>query len=224
MLMKKIVLLFMAITACIAARSQQSLLLKVGGGLTSHYSAHTKDIGAFCVGLGYEYEFNQKWSISSGLLYFAKGWKMPDETVPAYDDSGALVYDEETGEQVFGKKGEKSSANYLQVPVVFNYYIHLSSPHYISLSAGPYVAVGVGGTTEVRGDTEKRGSQRMYYEQDTFGDEVGAHRFDAGLTFAAGYEYNRHINLSVNADLGLLKVSRQGGRNRSFYLSFMYRL
>ncbi len=222
--MKRLLILFVLVAACLTASSQQNFLLKVGAGVTSHYDTHTKDVGAFCVGVGYEYEFSQKWSISSGLLYFAKGWKMPDKQVPTYDDDGNFVYDENTGEQIFAKKGVKSYTNYLQVPVKFNYYIHLSSPHYVSLSAGPYVAIGVSGKTEVYGDTEKQGSQRMYYKQDTFGDEVGAHRFDAGLTFAAGYEYNRHINLSVNADLGLLKVSRQGGRNRSLYLSFMYRL
>ena len=64
----------------------------------------------------------------------------------------------------------------------------------------------------------------MYYEHNTFGDEVGAHRFDTGLSFAVGYEFDRHINLGVNADFGLAKVSREGGKNRSFYLSFMYRL
>lgn len=222
--MKRILTVLMSVAVCMTVSPQQNLLLKVGAGLVSHYNAHTEDVGAFCIGLGYEYEFNQKLSVSSGLMYFAKGWKMPDRQVPACDDSGNPVYDEETGEQIFGRKEVKSFANYLQVPVLFNYYIHLSSPHYISLSAGPYAAIGVGGKTEVYGDTEKQGSQRMYYEQETFGEAVGAHRFDAGLTLVAGYEYNRHINLAVNADLGLLRVSCQGGRTRSLYLSFMYRL
>lgn len=222
--MKRLLLFTMLLLAMGTSRGQQNLLLKVGAGLASHYDTHTKNMGTFCVGVGYEYEFNQKWSVSTGLLYFAKGWKKPDEVVPARDDNGNLVYDKETGKQIFGKKGVKSYANYLQVPVMFNYYIHLTSPHYISLSAGPYFAYGVGGKTETYGDTEKQGAQRIYYEQDTFGGSVGAHRFDMGASLRVGYEYNRHINLGVNADLGLLKVSREGGKNRSFYLSFMYRL
>lgn len=222
--MKRLVFVLVLVATGLTANSQQNILLRVGAGLTSHYDTHTKNIGTFCVGIGYEYELSQKCSVSSGLLYFAKRWKEPDEVVPARDDDGNFVFDTETGKQVFGKKGVKSYANYLQVPILFNYYIRLSSPHYVSLSAGPYVAVGVSGKTEVYGDTEKQGAQRMYYEHNTFGDEVGAHRFDTGLSFAVGYEYDRHINLGVNADFGLAKVSREGGKNRSFYLSFMYRL
>ena len=220
---KSIALIALSLFAVLALKAQQNLLLRVGAGVTSHYDVHTKDLGTFSVGVGYEYEFDQKWSISPYLLYSAKGWKEKDEVVPARDDDGNFVYDPETGKQIFGKKGVKSYANYLQMPIMINYYIHLTSPHYISLSAGPYVAYGIGGKTETYGDVEKQGSDRLYYERQTFGSEVGAHRFDTGFCFAVGYEYNRHINLAANADLGLLKVSREGGKNRSFYLSFMYR-
>lgn len=219
-------LLFAALLAvfALATQAQEHFLFRLGGGVSSHYGLHSKNMNAFCVGLGYEYEFSQKWSVSPSVLYFARGWKEPDKTVPARDDNGDFVYDENDGHQIFGKKGVKSHSNYVQVPVMFNYYIHLKSPHYVSLSAGPYVACGVGGKTETYGDTDRFGAERLYYEQDTFGDEVDARRFDAGVSLAVGYEYNRNINLAFNADFGLLKVSKAGGKNKCFYLSFMYRL
>lgn len=209
-------------TCCGLAKAQENLVLRVGAGVSGLHSAHVKNLGAFMVGVGYEHEFNQKWSVLPMLLYYARGWKERDVTVPARDDNGNFVYDEKTGEQVFGKKGQKSHANYLQVPVLVNYYIHLVSPHYISLSAGPYFAYGISGDTEIYGDTERQGAERVYYEQDTF-DEYDARRFDMGLTFGVGYDYNRHINLAVNTDIGLLRVRPNGGKTKNFYLTFNYR-
>ncbi len=221
--MKKTLCIALLLLSALGAGAQEHLLLRVGAGITSLYDADAKNIGAFSVGLGYEYEFDQHWSVSPMLLYHTKGWKEKDALVPAKDDAGNEVYDE-NGDQVYGHTGVKSHAYYLQLPILVNYYIHLQSPHYISLSAGPYFAYGVGGKTETYGDYDREGAERLYYEEDTFGDDVGAHRFDMGLTLAVGYEYNRHINLAVNADLGLTKVRPSGGRNRTLYLSFLYRL
>lgn len=218
----RIYIFVLILLACVASSAQQHFLFRIGGGVTSHYSTHTKAVGTFNIGLGYEYEFDQKWSVSPYLLFAAKGWKEKDVVVPARDNDGNLVYDE-TGKQVFGKKGVKSRANYLQMPILANYYIHLTSPHYLSLSFGPYVAYGIAGNTETYGDTDRHGSERLYYEENTFG-KGSAHRFDAGVTIGAGYEYDRHINIGINADLGLLRVTPAGGKNKSFYLSFMYRL
>lgn len=219
---KILVLSVMALLGMMPAVGQH-FFLKLEGGITSLYNADVRRLGTFGVGAGYEYEFDQKWSVSPAIMYVAKGWKEKTAIVPARDDDGNFVYDSETGEQVFGKKGVKSYANYIQVPVLFNYYIRLESPHYVSLSAGPYAAYGIAGKTETYGDTDRQGAERVYYEQNTFGD-LGAHRFDMGLVFSVGYEYNRYINLSVNTDWGLMRVRPGGGKNRSFYLSFLYRL
>lgn len=206
----------------VAMFAQDHMLLHLNGGVTSLYGRSTKNVGTFGVGLGYEHEFDQKWSLSASALYFAKGWKEKDEIVPILDDDKKPVYNEK-GEQIFGKKSVRSYANYLQVPVMVNYYVRLASAHYVSLSAGPYVAYGLWGKTETYGDTDKECSKRYYYDENTFGD-CGCHRFDAGFGVKIGYEYNRQISLAANADLGLLKVSPKGGKNRTLYLSIMYRL
>lgn len=221
---KIFLVILLALLTAGSAQAQQHALIRLGGGVTSLYGRSTNVIGAFNIGMGYEYEFNQKWSVTPSLLYFSKGWKEKDQRVPARNDKGELVYDPETGQQLFGVKSIKAHANYLQLPITANYYIHLTSPHYISLSAGPYVAIGLGGKTETYGDTDRKGAERVYYEQDTFGHDR-ARRLDAGLTLAVGYEYDHHINLGLNADLGLLKVNKTtSGRNATYYLSFMYRL
>lgn len=220
--MKKSFIISALLLLCGAVYAQEHMVLHVGGGLTSLYGRSTKNIGTFCVGLGYEHEFDQKWSITASALYFAKGWKEHDEIVPILDDNKQPVYTEK-GDQLFGKKSVRSYGNYLQIPVMMNYYIRLASPHYVSLSAGPYVAYGMWGKTETYGDTDKECSKRYYYDKNTFGD-AGMHRFDAGLSVKIGYEYNRQISIGAHADLGLLKVDPRGGKNRTLYLSLMYRL
>lgn len=217
-----LLLLLMAFFAAVPGFAQQHFVFRVGGGIASNYGGSTRNVGAFNIGLGYEYELDQKWSVEPSVLFFSKGWKERTQTVPARDDNGNLVYDD-NGNQVFGKKGTKSYAYYVEVPLVVNYYIHLSSPHYLNLTAGPYAAIGVGGNTETYGDTDRQGAQRLYYKKKTF-DIDGVHRFDVGLTMGVGYEYDRRINLSLNADLGLLNVNATGGKNYSLFFAFAYRL
>lgn len=113
---KILVLSVMALLGMMPAVGQH-FFLKLEGGITSLYNADVRRLGTFGVGAGYEYEFDQKWSVSPAIMYVAKGWKEKTAIVPARDDDGNFVYDSETGEQVFGKKGVKSYANYIQVPV-----------------------------------------------------------------------------------------------------------
>lgn len=217
-----LVFLLLSALAVLPAAAQQHFVFRVGGGVASNYGGSTRNVGAYNIGVGYEYELDQKWSVEPGVLFFAKGWKDRNQTVPARDDDGNPVYDEQ-GNQIFGKMGVKSYAYYIEVPVRMNYYIRLASSHYINVSAGPYAAIGVGGNTETFGDTDRQGAQRFYYKKKTF-DLDGAHRFDAGLTLGVGYEYDRRINLSLNTDLGLLNVSPSGGKNCCLFFAFAYRL
>ena len=61
--MKRLVFVLVLVATGLTANSQQNILLRVGAGLTSHYDTHTKNMGTFCVGIGYEYELSQKCSV-----------------------------------------------------------------------------------------------------------------------------------------------------------------
>ena len=79
----------------------QNLQFRVGGGLASHYGK-AQNVGAFKVGLGYEFEFDQHWTLTPSLAVYGKGWKDPNQLVYVFDDAGNQLFDEETGEPLQG--------------------------------------------------------------------------------------------------------------------------
>ena len=135
----------------------QNVLFRVGGGFASHYGP-AKVVGAYKIGIGYEWEFDQHWSVTPSLNLYGKGWRQPDRPVRVLDEDGNQVFDEETGEPVVGVKSQRTSANYLELPVMFSYYLRLAPSRYVVFSAGPYVACGLFGKQETKGDTERPGA------------------------------------------------------------------
>lgn len=218
-MMKKTLLCALAVLLPLAVAAQR-LTVRMGGGLASHYGS-AEAVGAFKVSLAYEHEFTGNWSVEPALAFYAKGWKDPRQTVYLRDWNGNLVLDD-AGQPLTGVKSCSSDAYYVQLPVVFHYYVRLAPLHYIVLSGGPYAAYGVGGKMSTRGDTEQEGSARYFYATRTF-DEEGVHRFEAGLTAGVGYEFNSRFVVGLEADFGLTKFNGAGARNVSGLLTLGYR-
>lgn len=217
---KTILTILLCLPVTLAA---QSLHFKVGGGLSSHYDNEAKMVGAFKIGVGYEWEFSQSLTFMPSVNIYGKGWKDPNQTVYIYDDNGQQRFDETTGKPLTGIKNRTTTANYLEVPLVFNYYIRTGERHYIVLAAGPYVAYGISGKQKTKGDAEKEGSEKLYYEDKTF-NEVGTHRFDAGIQTMVGYQFSSGLTLGVEADFGIAKFNTNGNRNISALISLGYKL
>lgn len=218
MLRKSVLLLLFVVVSSLSA---QHLLLKVGGGL-ARQTASSRPVGAFKLGVGYEYEFNQHWSVSPALQFYAKGWKDHDRTVPVYEEDGSPMLDDE-GNPVYGLMGRSTSANYLQLPVLFNYYIRTGESRYVVLSAGPYVGFGCAGKVKTKGDTEREGAEKLYYDGKTF-DEPGTRRFESGVQVMAGYQFRSGLTLGVEGDFGLTRFKASGPRNLSGLIVLSYRL
>lgn len=219
--MRKLILL---ILLCLPlAATAQSIHFKVGGGLSSHYGSDAKMVGAFKIGVGYEWEFSQSLTFMPSLNVYGKGWKDPNQTVFIYDDAGHQRFDETTGEPLTGIKNRTTTANYLELPLIFNYYIRTGEQRYVVLAAGPYVSYGISGKQKTKGDAEKEGSEKLYYEEKTF-NEVGTHRFDAGIQAMAGYQFPSGLTLGIEADFGLTKFNTAGNRNISALISLGYKL
>lgn len=214
-------ILFILLSLIPTMLSAQNLHLKLGGGFSSHYGS-AQVIGAFKIGLGYEIEFNQHWSFTPGLEVYGKGWKDPNQTVYVFDQEGNQMFDEETGEPLLGIKNRSATQNYLELPLLFNYYWRLGESRYIMLSAGPYVAYGIGGKQKTKGDTEQSGAERYFYENKTF-DEPHTHRFDYGVQTFVGYQFPSSITVGVEADWGIGNFNAAGSRNVSALISLGYK-
>jgi hypothetical protein len=104
---------------------------------------------------------------------------------------------------------------------MLSYYLRTAESQYVVFSAGPYVAYGVAGKVETKGDTSREGSEKMYYESPTF-DQPDVHRFDAGLQAMVGYQFPSSLTLGIEADFGLTKFNATG-RNVSGLISLSYR-
>src|SRR5574344_2017816 len=125
--MKKLCLL-LGLAMSLSFANAQHLVFHAGGGLTSHFGSSTRNIGAFKIGAGVEFELSQTVTVEPGLLYFAKGWKDKDQTVFIYDDEGNIKLDK-NGNQMTGQKNVTSNTNYIVLPVLFNYFLRLDTPH-----------------------------------------------------------------------------------------------
>lgn len=200
----------------------QSLLFKIGGGLSSHYGKD-KSIGAYKIGVGYEWEFNQKWTFTPVLEVYGKGWKDRDTRVFVTDDSGNRVTDPATGEEKTGVMSRSATANYIELPLLFSYYVRTGEGRYIVFSAGPYLAYGLTGRQKTKGDAVQTGSEKLFYEKNTFR-QSGTHRFDAGVQTMAGYQFPSSLILGIEADWGVTKFNTAGKRNVSALISLSYKL
>ncbi len=219
--LKPAVFLLLLLPIAIGTKAQE-LVFRVGGGLSSHYGGSTRNIGAFRIGVGYDIPLNTIWSIEPSLHYFAKGWKNKDREVPAYDDNGNYVYDED-GNQITGIMNITSNTNYIEIPILFHYKWETNNSNSVLLSFGPYMAYGIGGKTKVSGDTEQTGVERYYYTHPTFS-QKDMHRFDAGVSVGTSYRFSQQFEVGILCDFGLTKISREGGKNIAAILTIAYRL
>ena len=220
--MKRLVLIFAAMMITAAGMWAQRVNFKVGGGIASHYGSGTRSIGAFKLGVSYEHELNGNFSIEPGAFFYVKGYEDKDERVFMRDQDGNILYDDDNNPRT-GLKNSSVNANYIEVPVMFNYYLEISPLNYIEFSAGPYVAYGVGGKRKVRGDTDKEAGERFFYTKKIF-DEMGVHRFDGGITAAVNYEFNRMFAVGAEADFGVFNFNSGGAKNITGIITFSYRL
>jgi len=211
-------ILFFVFAGFLSADAQR-LQGKLGGGFATHYSG-AQVIGAFKAGIGVEFELDQHFTLSPALLVYGKGWKNKNQTVYVYDEDKNLVYDD-AGEPLTVVKQRSTSANYLELQVLANYFFYLPRNYYFYVSAGPYAAYGLSGKQKTKGDGEAEEAEKLYYESKTF-KEQGVKRFDAGLTLGAGIQFPSHLMLGVESDLGLLKFNDDGDRNLTFILSLTY--
>ena len=185
----------MALGKEVRAQSPVSFHAKAGAGISSFWGKNTdgKVKFAYKVGVGMDYAFNKVWSLQPSLNFVSKGYK-----------------EEETG---IGKASMNEL--YLELPIMVAARLDLTKNSGLVLSAGPYVAYGVGGKTSVV--VEKKIPTMVGYETvedkyklDTFGHindgKMGNRRFDAGIGLGITYE-NRNIILGLESQLGLVNVN-----------------
>ena len=158
---------------------------------------HSSKVG-FNVGAIVEYNFSDNWLVSSGLKYSQKGVKW---------------------DNIVGGKDLKANPGYLEIPLHLGYRYVFTDKFSMFAEFGPYFAFGVSGKLKADGFSS------IDYFDDTatrvFGGE--AKKFDLGLGFAVGAEYNK-IQLRLGYDFGLTKGFdvEDSAKTRNFYIGVGY--
>ena len=137
-------------------------------------------------------------SLQSGLFYSGKG--------SSYTENHRLIYG---SSEIIAKIVTHYKLSYLEIPVVANFQIPFSDLVKLNLNAGPYVGVGIAGTTEgkvtVLSTTSNTDPVKVFTEGGN--DDNGAlTRLDAGLTVGGGLSFG-HFLVGLHYNLGLNNIS-----------------
>lgn len=90
-------------------------------------------------------------------------------------------------------KSQKLRLHYFSIPLHVGYRYNILDNLGVYADFGPYFGLGIAGKTS---ETDVK-----YFKNS----EVGANRFDCGLGFRVGTEYNNHLSLTFGFDWGLIK-------------------
>lgn len=170
-----------------------------------------KAVIGFQVGGTVDYALTEEFYLQSGLSFTTKGAKVKGSgTIDGYYFEGSL----------------KVNQSYLQVPIMGAYKLEVAPDTKIVFSAGPYLAVGVGGKSKLKGRLTIGGDAGYDADEkvDTFGDDGMLNRFDFGLGAGVAAEFGQ-IVVGLRYELGLTDIGKDdlSYRNRSASLTLGYK-
>ena len=156
--------------------------------------AHADTEGATSTRLGFhggvalDYNIIKSFSLTTGLYYVGKGFR-------GNQDSNLASVNTES----------KTTAHYLQLPILASWRIEANSGVQFHINIGPYLAYGIGGSAKYK-PLDLTLNDR--FENDTFGSTGLFKHFDAGLSFGANVVLG-HVLVGASYELGLTDVGRQ---------------
>ena len=179
--MKKFLTLFAVAIVCMSANAQIQFGGKVGFDLTNFWG---KNVGhgmkpGYQFGLMMEYKFGDKIAIAPEVVFAAQGGKF---------DVDAVVV--EPGAIYFGTGKVTTNTNYINVPVMFKYYVNPE----ISIDFGPQVGFNVYSKYSIK---DIDGS--IDYKDATKG-------VDFGLGLGCTYNLTEHAFVQARYTLGMTKA------------------
>lgn len=192
--MRKIIITFCFALMALAGMAQSpfSFHTKAGIGTSNFWGKHSNSETkiAYKIGVGAEYALNRTWVLQSALEFVSLG-----------------------GKDEIGHVGNADiNELYLQLPIMMAARLRLGKDYHASLSAGPYIACGVGGKTTGELFREYSDNSNYRFKLDTFGSmqnqNMGNKRFDAGFVIGLMFEYRKFM-FGADVQVGLVKINEQ---------------
>lgn len=150
---------------------------------------------AYKISTGISYELHDLWALQTAIEFVSIGGK----------------------DEITGMGRASMNELYLQIPLHIQTKMQVAPSYNISFSAGPYMAIGIGGKTTGElvtdyGTSSELLPQTQAFRLGTFGNiidhKMGNRRFDAGLSASLAFEVGRLV-LGTEVQLGLVKINRQ---------------
>lgn len=211
--MKKLILMMVCVLSTLTAAAQTKIAwsMELGLGVSTWMGKDANGAkGLFNpkIGVGIDIPMTSLISFQSGLSWVSKGAK--------YDYSGSIP-------GLGSGLDVKSNQNYFQMPLLAAFHIGTGSNFDLILKAGPYLALGVCGKTEVEYDDLSIG-------WNTFGDSKvgdqkmpGLHRFDAGVITGFDLDFPSWY-VGCDAEFGVCKIADgDAPRNFAFFVNLGYK-
>lgn len=161
--------------------------------------------------------------VSSGLAWSMKGAKKDRPyTIPGTSTTMDATY--------------KTNLHYLEIPVHVGFRYNMDKQFGFYGEFGPYFAIGFAGRQSVNIDADGYSQVEKDFRYNSFKNSstrTSYQRWDAGMGFLVGAEYNQHYNLTLGFDWGITDMFRDKyrdanlpgyePRNFAFTLAFGYR-
>jgi hypothetical protein len=218
--MKIFTLLFVT-TFCVTITSHAQVSLGLRGGYINsglkssgdRYAPGTSNLDNWQAGFYADIPLFKNGYLQPGLSYAVKG--------------AGLDYAVSTRADIFTSGATKLKLQYLELPVHLVYKIPVSFGKIIA-GAGPYAAYCTRGDYNVSVYNDNKmlqsGSQRVDFGStpNIFGTNMDLQRWDAGLNFIAGAEFNCFLTLNAQYGYGMMDIDKSSGnqlRNRYWGVS-----
>ena len=196
--MKKLFLLAVCMLSMltVSAQMRPTMMFEVGIGMSGWTGDAAKGSNALFnprVGISADIPLNEWFSFQPGLSWVSKGAKMENDV--------------------------KVNQNYFQVPLMAAFHMRATDSFDLVFTAGPYIACGVNGKTEVDVD-DMTTSWKTFKDASVSGTQFweGFRRFDAGIGVGVALDFPHWI-VGVDADFGLCKIYEKGPRNFDLFFS-----
>lgn len=203
--MKRLFLLAVCMLSMLAVSAQMrpALTFEVGIGMSGWMGDKPSGTNALFnprVGISADIPLNEWFSFQPGLSWVSKGAKadIPLQGI---------------------KSNVQINQNYFQVPLMAAFHMRATDNFDFVFTAGPYIACGVNGKTEVETD-DITTSWKTFKDANVERVQVweGLRRFDAGIGIGAALDFP-HWVVGVDADFGLCKLYENGPRNFDLFFS-----
>ena len=187
----------------VSAQMRPTMMFEVGIGMSGWTGDAAKGSNALFnprVGISADIPLNAWFSFQPGLSWVSKGGKSDISSQGVNSDV-------------------QINQNYFQVPLMAAFHMRATDNFDLVFTAGPYIAVGVNGKTEVDVD-DMTMSWKTFKDGNVGGIQIwdGFRRFDAGIGIGAALDFPHWI-VGVDADFGLCRLYKDGPRNYDLFFS-----